>query len=163
MLRGMRKILAITTFLATIAALAASIALAATPTGSQAFAGNTTHGHYHVSIITSCSGRKCSAATTAAIAIKAGNPIHPVKGCPYGGFGLPTAKIKQGKFSVSTEFVVSGKLLKFGVSGNFTAAKKVKGTVTGPSACGTSDAYTFSGKKINLPTIGGTGATVTNQ
>jgi hypothetical protein len=163
MLRGMRKILAITTFLATVAALAASIALAATPTGSLFFTGSTAHGSYHVAITTSCSGKKCTAATSAAAAIKAGNAIHPKKGCPYGGYGLPTAKIKQGKFSAATEFVVAGKLLKFSVSGTFTAANKVKGTVSGISACGGSDTFKITGKHITLPVIGGTGSTVTSQ
>ena len=163
MLRGMRKILAITTFLATVAALAASIALAATPTGSQTFAGNTAHGKYHVAVTTSCSGKKCAAATSASIAIKAGNQTHPNTGCPFGGYGLPTGKIKQGKFSVSSEFVVAGKLLKFTVSGTFTAANKIKGSVTGVAACGGSDSFKMTGHHVNLPTIGGTGSTVTSK
>jgi hypothetical protein len=159
MLPGMRKILAISTFSATVALLAASIALAATPTASQLFLGNTAHGHYHVSVTTSCATKKCTAATSATIAIRAGSRTHPNTACPYGGYGLPTGKIKQGKFTASTQFVISGKLLKFTVSGTFTSANKIKGTVTGASACGGADKYTMTGHHITTPNIGPSGPT----
>ena len=155
----MRKILAITTFSATIAALAASIALAATPTASQLFQGNTAHAHYHVAVTTSCVGKKCTAATTTGISINAGSRSHPNKACPFGGYGLPTGKIKQGKFSATTEFVVAGKLLKFTVAGNFTASNKLKGSVTGVAACGGKDNFTFTGHHISVPNTGGSGPT----
>lgn len=159
MLRGMRKILAITTFSATVAALAASIALAATPTASQVFTGDTAHGRYHVSIATSCVGKKCTAATATSIAIKAGSLSHPNKSCPYAGYGLPTGKIKQGKFTAATEFVVAGKLLKFTVAGNFPVSNKLKGSVTGPTACGGTDTFTLTGHHVSVPNSGGSGPT----
>jgi hypothetical protein len=157
MLVGMRKILAISTFCATAALLAASIALAATPTTNQAYVGNTAHGHYHVSITATCSAKNCTTATTTTILIKAGNPTKPISGCPYGGFELATGKIKQGKFSATSQFVVAKKTLKFTVAGSFTAAKQLKGTVTGATACGGTDSFNLKGQKLPKgPSVGAT-------
>ncbi len=158
MLPNMRKILAITTFFATTALVTAAIALAATPKTNQLFEGNTAHGHYRVSVTTSCTGKNCTTATSATIAIKAGSPTKPIKGCPYGGYGLPVGKIKQGKFSATTQFVVSGKLLKFTVAGTFTAPNKLKGTVAGAQACGGTDSFNFKGVHFTPPVIGPTGS-----
>ena len=155
----MRKILATTTIFAVAALMTAAVALAVTPKANQLYAGNTAHGHYRVSIITNCVGKKCTTATTTTITLRAGSPTKPVSGCPSGGYDLPAGKIKRGKFSASTEFVVAGKILKFTVSGTFTAKTKLKGTVTGPSACGGSDAFSFTGHHVNqVPTIGPTGS-----
>jgi hypothetical protein len=157
MLKSMRKLLAITTFFATVALLLAAIALAATPKTSEAFAGNTLHKHYRLSLITGCTAKKCSTGTTVTMSLRAGSPTKAIAGCPYGGYGLPVGKIKQGKFSVNTEFVIAKKLLKFTVSGTFTAANRLKGTVTGVKACGGSDSFSLDG--IHVDQIGVTGAT----
>jgi hypothetical protein len=158
MLGGMRKILAISTFFATAALLAASLALAATPTTNRAYVGNTAHGHYHVSITATCSAKNCKTATVTTILIKAGSAPKPIAGCPYGGYELPTGRIsQQGKFSATTQFVVGGKVLKFTVAGTFTTPTQLKGTVTGLKACGGTDAFNFKGK--NLPKGPSVGAT----
>jgi len=158
MLGGMRKFLAITTFFATAALFAAAIALAATPTTNEAYVGNTAHGHYHVSIVATCAAKKCTTATTATISIKAGSPNKSKSGCPYAGYDLPSSKIKQGKFSAASEFVVSGKLIKFTLAGTFTAATKIKGTLTGVKACGGADTFALKGVHLDqAPTIGATG------
>lgn len=138
--------------------MTAAVALALTPKANQLYAGNTAHNHYRVSIITDCVGKKCTTASTTTITLRAGSPSKPINGCPSGGYDLPQGKIKQGKFSAATEFVVSGKLLKFKVSATFTAPTKLKGTVTGPAACGGTDAFTFTGHHVNqVPTVGATG------
>jgi hypothetical protein len=157
MLGGMRKFLAISTFFATAALIAASIALAATPMTNRAYVGNTAHGHYHVSITATCSGKNCKTATVTTILIKAGSAPKPISGCPYGGYELPTGHINQGKFSATTQFVVSGKVLKFTVAGSFTAPSQLKGTVTGLKACGGTDAFNLKGKNLPKgPSIGAT-------
>ncbi len=154
----MRKFLAITTFFATAALIAASIALAATPPTNEAYVGNTAHGHYHVSVILSCTGKKCKTGTIATISIKAGSPSRPTTACPYGGYDLPTGHVKQGKFSAATEFVISGKDLKFTVSGTFTTATKLTGSVAGVKACGGTDTFSLTGHHLDqAPTIGITG------
>jgi hypothetical protein len=158
MLGGMRKILAISTFFATAALLAASIAFAATPTTNQAYVGNTTHGHYHVSITATCNAKNCKTATVTTILIKAGSALKPISGCPYGGYELPTGHINsQGKFSATTQFVVASKVVKFTVAGTFTAPEQLKGTVTGLKACGGTDAFNLKGRKLPKgPSVGAT-------
>jgi hypothetical protein len=151
MLVGMRKFLAISTFFATAALIAASIALAATPLTNEAYVGNTAHGHYHVSVTLSCTAKKCTTGTVATISIRAGSLSKPIKGCPVGGYDLPLGHVKAGKFSATTEFVVSGKLLKFTVSGSFTAATKLSGSVTGVAACGGTDTFNLKGIHVELP------------
>ena len=139
----------------------ASIALAATPTANQYFQGNTSHKHYRVSITTNCTGKKCSNATSVTIEIRAGSASHPVApSCPYAAYDLPLGKIKQGKFSSSTQFTLSAKItLKFSVSGTFTAVNKLQGTVTGVKACGGSDGFSLTGAPVKKVTtiVGPTG------
>jgi len=155
MLESMRKLLATTTFFATTALLAAAIALAATPKTEEGFTGNTAHKHYGLIVTTGCTAKKCTNATDVTITVKAGSPNKSISGCPYGGYGLSTGKIKQGKFSASAEFVVSKKPLKFTVTGTFTAANKLQGTVTGVKACGGSDSFSLKG--VHLSPVGATG------
>ena len=159
MLAGMRKFLATTTFLATAALLLASIALAATPKANQYFQGNTAHNRYRLSITTNCTGKKCSNATSVTIEIRAGSPHNPsAASCPYAAYELPLGKIKRGKFSTGTQFPVSGHTQKFTVSGSFTAANKLQGSVTGVKACGGSDGFNLKGAPVKkVPVIGSTG------
>jgi hypothetical protein len=154
MLESMRKLLAITTFFATTALLAAAIALAATPKTEEGFTGTTAHKHYGVIVTTGCTAKKCTNATDVTITVKAGSPGKAISGCPYGGYGLSTGAIKHGKFLASTEFVVSKTVLTFKVAGTFTAANKVQGTVTGVKACGGTDSFSLKG--VHLSPVGAT-------
>ena len=159
MLGGMRKFLATTTLFATAALVLASIAFAATPKANQYFQGNTAHKHYRASITTSCTGKNCSNATSVTIEIRAGSAKNPkAASCPYAAYEMPLGKIKQGKFSTGTQFTVSGHTQKFTVSGTFTTATKLKGTVTGVKACGGSDSFSLIGTPVKkVPVIGPTG------
>ena len=154
MLGGMRKSLATTTFFATAALLLASVALAATPKTNQYFQGNTAHKHYRVSITTGCTGKKCTNATSVKIEIRAGSTSNPTaSSCPYAAYDLPLGQVKNGKFSSSTQFTVSGHTQKFTVSGTFTAATTLKGTVTGVKACGSSDGFNLKGSPVKKVTV----------
>ena len=154
MLRGMRKSLATTTFFATTALLLASVALAATPKTNEYFQGNTAHKRYRVSITTGCTAKKCSTATSVKIEIRAGSTKNPTAAsCPYAAYDLPLGQVKQGKFSSSTQFTVGGHTQKFTVTGTFTAATTLKGTVTGVKACGSSDGFNLKGAPVKPVTV----------
>ena len=160
MLGGMRKSLATTTFFATAALLLASVALAATPKANEYFQGNTAHQHYRLSITTNCTGKKCSNATSVTIEVRAGSVKNKTAAsCPFAAYDLPAGKVQQGKFSSSTQFTVDGHTQKFSVSGTFTTATNLKGTVTGVKACGGADAFTLKGGPVKKVTvIGPTGS-----
>jgi hypothetical protein len=154
MLEGMRKSLVTTTFFATAALLVASVALAATPKTNEYFQGNTAHKHYRVSITTGCTGKNCTNATSVKIEVRAGSATNPSAAlCPYAAYDLPLAQVKQGKFSSGTQFTVGAHTQKFTVSGSFTAATTLKGTVTGVKACGGSDAFSLKGSPVKKVTV----------
>ena len=162
MLAGMRKILVTTAFAAAVALAAASIALAATTTTTTNlwyFQGKTAHSHYVVSITSECSVKKCTSATTAAVTVTAGSSKRPTAaGCPFAGYSLPNGHIKGGKFSVTGQYVVNNKVLKFTATGTFTGANKLSGTISGVKACGGSDSFSLKGvRPKKTPTIGPTG------
>jgi hypothetical protein len=159
MLGAMRKSLATTTLFATAALVVASVALAATPTANVYYQGNTAHKHYLVSLTTSCTPKKCTSATSVKIVITAGSPSHrSAASCPFAAYDLPNGTLKRGKFAASTQFPVDGHTQKFTISGTFTAATTVKGTVTGVKACGGSDAFNLKSKTPKkVPVIGSTG------
>jgi hypothetical protein len=149
----MRKSLALSILFTAAALVVTAVALAATPKGALVFTGTSAHKHYRVSISTGCAvtAKKCPIATAVVLTVTAGSRARPVTGCPYGGYELPTGKLKNGKFTTSTEFLVQRKVIKFNASGTFTAALKVQGSVTGPSACGGTDSFSLKGAKPAAP------------
>jgi hypothetical protein len=159
MLGAMRKSLATTTLFATAALVLASVALAATPKANEYYQGNSAHKHYRLSLTTGCTGKKCSSATSVKVEITAGSPTYPTAAsCPFAAYDLPNGTVKKGKFASSTQFTVDGHTQKFTVSGTFTTATNLTGTVTGVKACGGSDAFKLKGSPVKgVPVIGPTG------
>jgi hypothetical protein len=157
----MRKSLAFSILFTTAALLVTAVALAATPKSDYVFSGMSAHKHYRVAISTGCAvtAKKCPVSTVVVLDITAGSRTKAIKGCPYGGYELPTGKLKNGKFTTQTEFLVQGTVVRFKASGTFTSPVKVQGSVTGPSACGGTDSFGFTGAKPKPPKTPSVGVT----
>jgi hypothetical protein len=155
----MRKLLTLSILFTAAALLVTVVALAATPKGDLVFTGTSAHKHYRVSISTGCAvtAKKCPSATAVVLTVTTGSRAKPIAGCPFGGYELPTGKLKNGTFTTATEFLVAGKKIKFKASGTFTSPLKVQGSITGPSACGGTDSFSLKGAKPAAPstTTGG--------
>ncbi len=127
------------TLVATVAVLAVAATAIAVPAGTQ-YLGKSKHKHYDLTVYTVCNTPGCQKAIGVSVQITVGSKSHPHASCAYHANLNLSGKLKNGKFSVKQKF--AKKHLTLSMSGSF-ASGKVKGTVTGPTACGGSDTYSL--------------------
>jgi hypothetical protein len=142
---------------------AAAVALAA---GSfkvklgTAFQGSSVHKHYAISVGAKCSVKKCSSANSVLVTITAGNRHAINSPCLFAGYALPLAKIANAKFKTNETFAEPKGPITFTVTGKFTSATKVTGTIVGSKSCGGTDTFTMKGHVVKTPApVGATGPT----
>ena len=134
-----------------IALAASSAALAATVPSGYVFAGKTDHKRYALTIDASCpaSAKTCPHATDVAIIATLGLSSKPKPSCPHAAYQIG-GKISGTQFSTTGEFATSKKLVVIKVAAKFGLGKKttLKGSITGPKACGGTDTFSFTGKHL---------------
>jgi hypothetical protein len=148
--RTLPTILAILVAALTVAA--AALAAVSVKPGTT-FSGTTAHKHYAISVGAKCSTKKCSTANAALVIVTAGSRRAPsTSACEFAGYALPLAKISSGKFSATQKFFEPKGPVSFTVSGKFTSATKVTGTVVGSQSCGGKDTFSLKGRPNTGPT-----------
>ena len=118
------------------AALAVNVSVAAT------FSGASKHKHYRVRVVPQCFTGGCMHATSVEVQVTTGSAAHPAASCVYGTFQLPNAKLRRdGRFTATGQASTVTTTFTLKVSGVFTSAHRLHGTVLGPADCGGSDSF----------------------
>jgi hypothetical protein len=150
-----KRILPIILTLLVAALTAAAVALAAPNVKvGTLYSGTTTHKHYAISLSAKCSMKKCpKTANEVLITVTAGQRSNASDPCMFAGYGLPLAKVAGGKFSGKQSFIEpNGPPISFSVTGKFTSATKVAGTIVGAKSCGGKDTFSLKGKVVSTHT-----------
>ena len=137
---------------AALTAAAVALAAASVKPGTT-FAGTTAHKHYAISVGAKCSKKGCASANSALVIVTAGSRSTPIAGCEFAGYALPLAKVSCGKFTATQRFIEpNGSQISFAVTGKFTSAIKVTGTIVASKSCGGKDTFSLKGRPGTGPT-----------
>jgi hypothetical protein len=118
------------------AALAVNVSVAST------FKGVSKHKHYGLSLVPQCFAAGCTKATTLEVQVTVGSAARPAADCAHGTFQLPNAKLhRDGSFTATGHASTVTTTFTLKVSGVFTSAHRVHGTVRGPGICGGSETF----------------------
>jgi hypothetical protein len=117
-------------------------ALAVNVSVASIFTGPSKHKHYGLHLVPQCFTAGCTKATTVQVQVTVGSATHPAADCPHGTFQLPNARLhRDGTFTATGHASTVTTTFTLKVSGVFTSAHRVHGTVHGPAICGGSDGF----------------------
>jgi hypothetical protein len=139
--RIFRRWLVVVSVSAAATILFVTIALAVKLKAGTTFSGPSKHKHYGLMLLPQCFGSACPKATTIGVQVTIGNAKHPGAKCIYGTFQLSNAPLHNGRFTSTGDAFAGSRTFKLKVTGTFSTPTTVHGTVTGPKACGGTDAY----------------------